>query len=269
MTCEFLESRNMDCKDRVYTKRVKEMQVRLKDIIKKRANIVVRQMQDIDMIIDYFSYACIYGCDVAEDKQVYDFEKLVKDIPEKTLKTHMLIQTQIEQEMPAVRQGYLDVAEEESRRAGWDNLAQQEYFTNLDKYEDLSFVGQERPLDGPQPPQSSKRTHRDSSTREAHTNAPESSWSGGKRLGREKLTTAQTMVVHDRQGATFELDDDDFAAEEGVSPALLGGFTVPKDLIDGKLPEPVAVGKQELRREYSNEDFDSEEADDLNVEHQD
>ena len=26
-TCEFLESRNMDCKDRVYTKRVKEMQV--------------------------------------------------------------------------------------------------------------------------------------------------------------------------------------------------------------------------------------------------
>ena len=97
-TCEFLESRNMDCKDRVYTKRTKEMQARVREIIKKRSNILVRKMNDIDMIIDYISYACIYGEDVtpdadkAEKVYLYNWEKLVKDIPEKTLKNHIKIQ---------------------------------------------------------------------------------------------------------------------------------------------------------------------------------
>ena len=57
----------MDCKDRVYTKRVKEMQLRVRDIIKRRSNILVKKHTDIDMIIDYISYACIYGEDVAPD----------------------------------------------------------------------------------------------------------------------------------------------------------------------------------------------------------
>jgi hypothetical protein len=90
-TCEFLESRNMDCKDRVYTKRVKEMQVRLKEIIKKRANIIVKRITEIDMILDYFAYTCIYGTDVADNDLSYDWSRLVKDIPERTLKTHMMI----------------------------------------------------------------------------------------------------------------------------------------------------------------------------------
>jgi hypothetical protein len=58
----------MDCKDRVYTKRVKEMQVRLKEIIKKRANIIIKKTTDMDMILDYFSYASIYGTDIAQSE---------------------------------------------------------------------------------------------------------------------------------------------------------------------------------------------------------
>ncbi len=96
-TCEFLESRNMDCKDRVYTKRVKEMQIRVRDIIKKRSGIIVKRMTDIDMICDYFSYACIYGEDVAAEADkpekvlLYNWDKLVKDIPERTLRSHLQI----------------------------------------------------------------------------------------------------------------------------------------------------------------------------------
>jgi len=47
------------------------------------------------MIIDYFSYTCIYGEDVAPDADkpekvwLYDWSKLVKEIPEKVLKNHM------------------------------------------------------------------------------------------------------------------------------------------------------------------------------------
>ena len=50
------------------------------------------------MIIDYISYACIYGEDVAADADkpekvyLYNWEKLVRDIPEKTLKNHLNIQ---------------------------------------------------------------------------------------------------------------------------------------------------------------------------------
>jgi hypothetical protein len=38
-TCEFLSSRNMDQKDRVYTKRAKEMAIRVRDIIRKRSSL--------------------------------------------------------------------------------------------------------------------------------------------------------------------------------------------------------------------------------------
>ena len=57
----------MDCKDRVYTKRTKEMKLRIKEIIRKRSNILVKKEVDLDMIVDYFSYACIFGEDVAQD----------------------------------------------------------------------------------------------------------------------------------------------------------------------------------------------------------
>lgn len=134
----------MDCKDRVYTKRVKEMQVRLKEIIKKRANIIIKKTTDMDMILDYFSYASIYGTDIAQSEQgTEDWSKLVKDIPERVLKNHMMIQTEIEKNT-SIRQAYLEVAEQESRRQGWDNLAEMEYFSNMDKYENLSFIGQQQ-----------------------------------------------------------------------------------------------------------------------------
>lgn len=57
----------MDCKDRVYTKRTKEMKLRIKEIIRKRSNILVKKEVDLDMIVDYFSYACIFGEDVATE----------------------------------------------------------------------------------------------------------------------------------------------------------------------------------------------------------
>lgn len=49
------------------------------------------------------------------------------------------------------------------------------------------------------------------------------------------------VVIHDNDGATFALDDDDFAAEEGCSPALLGGYTVPTEISEGKMPEPCSI----------------------------
>lgn len=110
----------MDCKDRVYTKRVKEMQLRVRDIIKRRSNILIKKMTDIDMIIDYVSYACIYGEDVcpdadkAEKVYLYDWTKLVKDIPERTLKNHLNIQQQIEVERPTVAMDYLEISEQKA-----------------------------------------------------------------------------------------------------------------------------------------------------------
>lgn len=69
----------------------------------------------------------------------------------------------------------MDVAEEESRKAGWENLAQQEYFTNLDKYEDLSFIGDYKPQISTYPQESTKTADR--STR-------------SNKLSRDKLTDA-------------------------------------------------------------------------------
>lgn len=57
----------MDSKDRVYTKRTKEMKTRVREIIRKRSNILVKREVDLDMMVDYFAYACIYGEDVAPD----------------------------------------------------------------------------------------------------------------------------------------------------------------------------------------------------------
>ena len=57
----------MDCKDRVYTKRTKEMKCRVKEIIRKRSNILVRKETDLDMLVDYFSFVSIYGEDITPD----------------------------------------------------------------------------------------------------------------------------------------------------------------------------------------------------------
>lgn len=67
------------------------------------------------MIINYFAYACIYGCDVGAEATDTN-EKLLKDIPEKTLKTHLLIQEKLEVELPRIKEDYLQIAEEQSRR---------------------------------------------------------------------------------------------------------------------------------------------------------
>jgi hypothetical protein len=34
-----------------------------------------------------------------------------------------------------------EISEQKAIQDGWDNFAQQEYFTNLEKYEDMSFAG--------------------------------------------------------------------------------------------------------------------------------
>ena len=34
----------------------------------------------------------------------------------------------------------LEISEQKAILKGWDNMAQMEYFSNLEKYEDLSFV---------------------------------------------------------------------------------------------------------------------------------
>jgi hypothetical protein len=42
---------------------------------------------------------------------------------------------------------------------------------------------------------------------------------------------AQTMILKD--GAlNYDLSDDDLACEEGASPALLGGFSVSKEVME-------------------------------------
>ena len=87
----------MDQKDRIYTKRNKELISRVKEIIKSRSNVVIKKFSDVDMIIDYFSYAIIYGQDVAQEAErpekvyTYDWSKLVKDIPERTIRNHLAI----------------------------------------------------------------------------------------------------------------------------------------------------------------------------------
>ena len=43
------------------------MKTRVKEILRKRSNILVKREVDLDMIVDYFSFACIYGEDVAAD----------------------------------------------------------------------------------------------------------------------------------------------------------------------------------------------------------
>ena len=40
------------------------------------------------------------------------------------------------------------------------------------------------------------------------------------------------MIIQDGGVKIYDLSDDDLACEEGASPALLGGFCVPSELID-------------------------------------
>lgn len=91
-TCSFLESRNMDQKDRVYTKRTKEMKAGVREIIKKRANIIIKDVYELDMICNYFSYIYINGSDVSDGAEkhekvyTYNWEDILCDIPKRTIK---------------------------------------------------------------------------------------------------------------------------------------------------------------------------------------
>mmetsp|Transcript_8539 Transcript_8539/g.14400 ORF Transcript_8539/g.14400 Transcript_8539/m.14400 type:complete len:210 (-) Transcript_8539:295-924(-) len=146
-TVEFLQSRNMDDKDRVYTKRTKDLHTTVRDIIKSRSNITPKRYTDIDMIVDYFSYAIIHGQDVVADAQkadqgrtyLYDWSKLVKGIPERTIKSHLAIQKELEGRNPEVAKDFTQISEQKAVQAGWESIHQKNYFMNIDKYEDLTF----------------------------------------------------------------------------------------------------------------------------------
>ena len=100
------------------------------------------------MIIDYFAYAIIFGQDVAPEAErpekvyLFDWGKLVKDVPEKTIRNHLAIQKDIELHKPTVAADYTEISEQKAKQNGWDSLTQKEYFTNIDKYEDLTFTAQ-------------------------------------------------------------------------------------------------------------------------------
>ena len=77
-----------------------------------------------------------------EKVYLYDWGKLVKDVPEKTIRNHLAIQKDIELNKPRVAADYTEISEQKARQNGWDSLTQKEYFTNIDKYEDLTFTAQ-------------------------------------------------------------------------------------------------------------------------------
>ena len=88
-----------------------------------------------------------------------------------------------------------------------------EYFSNIDKYEDLSFVGDSKPpivtslVENPE------------------------QISNPKKKGKPKIMPAQTMIY--QAGTTvYDLSDDDVVCEEGASPALLGGFAIQSAFVD-------------------------------------
>ena len=70
---------------------------------------------------------------------MYDWDALVRGVPEKTIRNHLAIQKDLEISKPTVAEEYFDIAEEKAIHNGWDSLAQKEYFSNLDKYEDFTF----------------------------------------------------------------------------------------------------------------------------------
>ena len=51
---------------------------------------------------------------------------------------------------------------------------------------------------------------------------------------------AQTMILQDGV-KVYDLSDDDVACEEGASPALLGGFCVPSEMIDDPGAGPTVI----------------------------
>lgn len=50
-----------------------------------------------------------------------------------------------------------------------------------------------------------------------------------------KLNETQTYI-HKGLFSAFDIDDEDIIAEEGLSPAILGGFAVPVDIVKPKVP---------------------------------
>ena len=53
------------------------MKTRVKEIIRKKSNILIRREVDLDMIVDYFAFACIYGEDVAPDADKLEVRFLI------------------------------------------------------------------------------------------------------------------------------------------------------------------------------------------------
>ncbi len=112
--------------------------MRVREIIRKRSNILVKKECDLDMIVDYFAYACIFGQDVAPDADkpekvyLYDWTRLVRDIPERTLKNHMYIQREMEKERPQLAMDMLEISEQKAVQNGWDSFAEQRYFENIE-----------------------------------------------------------------------------------------------------------------------------------------
>lgn len=151
---------------------------------------------------------------------------------------------------------YMEVAEQESKRQGWDNLAEMEYFSNIDKYENLSFVGQ-------QSKQKSLVLNPESLGREIRPQKPNP---------KDKLYFAQTMMNQDGV-RIYDLSDDDLACEEGASPALLGGFCVQSEMIENPDAGPSIILESEhpekLAEDLQDEGlFDREVEDEDDLRHQ-
>ncbi len=123
-----------------------------------------------------------------------------------------------------------------------------EYFSNIDKYEDLSFVGDPKPAQVPScvvenPEQTQKQKKKD----------------------KPKIMAAQTMI-YQAGTVVYDLSDDDVVCEEGASPALLGGFAIQQAFVDNPDGADEIILEREhperLAEDLMNEDlFDRQDND--------
>lgn len=61
------------------------MKLRIKEIIRKRSNILCKKDTDLDMIVDYFAYAHIYGQDITLDAEKPEVSAFMFDLLESLL----------------------------------------------------------------------------------------------------------------------------------------------------------------------------------------
>lgn len=121
--------------------------------MKKAGNITTSNpinWVQLDMIIDYFAWSTIYGEDIggkdageriAKDRIfIYDWAKMVGEIPQKTIRNHLAVQREVEIQKPDVKRGMEEAGDERARLLGWDSLSQKDYFNRLDEMEDLTFL---------------------------------------------------------------------------------------------------------------------------------